>query len=296
MTETAITLTPEIEKRLAPASMWTIDSDVPAPVFDLGGSPAGNIYSTAPDMARLATTLLRGGFGPDGKRLVRPDTLNQMWQPVGMRPPGYGGPQKGYGFGFGVGQMDGWQSVGHSGAVYGYATHMTLLPQAGLGALIFSTLDFTNQIAGNLTTRGLQIALASRKMGDMPARPQPIKSATAAHMSALPGHYVRDDTGAAVDIRVGNGRLYLMGDGVPLELRPVTDTDFIIDGRLHSDGTDLSRPRGPVPAGRHNGVESGQLVQNATCAGRSVAPSWRRIWASTVPTSTSPISISPMVG
>lgn len=238
MTDTAVTLTPEIERKLAPAFMWTVDGDVPAPVFDLGGSPAGNIYSTVPDMARFASALINGGFAADGRRMVRPDTLLRMWEPVGERPPGYEGPQKGYGLGFGVGRMDGWLSVGHSGAVYGYATHMSVLPHAGLACLIFSTLDFTNQIAGRLANLGLQVALAARKMGEMPSRPEPVKTATPTEMQNLSGHYVRADGKETVEIRPGNARLYLMGDGLPLEIRPVTQTEFIVDGRLHSDGTD----------------------------------------------------------
>ncbi len=239
MANTSAILTPEIDARLAPASMWTIDGDVPAPVFGLGGSPAGNIFSTAPDMALFGAMLLRGGFCADGTQIVRPDTLTQMWQVAGLRPAGYRG-LKGYGFGFGVGTVDGWMSVGHSGAVYGYATHMTLLPHAGIGALVFSTLDFTNQIAGQLVIRGLEIALADRKMGEMPARPDPVRSASPEEMARRVGHYVSVKGDESVDIRIGNGRLYLMGDGMPLEIRPVGDTQYIVDGRIHSDGTDYA--------------------------------------------------------
>ncbi len=251
MTNTEVTLTPQLEQRLAPAFMWTVDGDVPAPVFDLGGSPAGNIYSTAPDMAKFATALLNGGFCPDGTRLVRPDTLLRMWVPVGERPKGYEGPQKGYGLGFGVGRMDGWLSVGHSGAVYGYATHLSLLPHAGLACLVFSTLDFTNQIAGQLASLGLRVALASRKMGDMPERPRTVGKATSEQMGELTGFYRCANSAETAEIRVGNGRLNLMGDGVPLEIRPVTRTEFIVDGRLHSDGTDYPHRAVRFPQAGH---------------------------------------------
>ncbi|HEY9347784.1 MAG TPA: serine hydrolase domain-containing protein, partial [Inquilinus sp.] len=54
MAESSASLTPGLIDRLAPAWMWDVDRDFPAPVFDLGGSPAGAIVATAPDMAKFA--------------------------------------------------------------------------------------------------------------------------------------------------------------------------------------------------------------------------------------------------
>jgi hypothetical protein len=39
-----------------------------------------------------------------------------------------------------------------------------------------------------------------------------------------------------VEIKAKGGNLYLMGDGVPLQIRPVTGADFVIDGRLYGRG------------------------------------------------------------
>jgi D-alanyl-D-alanine dipeptidase len=82
-------MAPGIRERLAPADMWTLEGDSPAPVFNLGGSPAGNIFSTTADMARYAQCLLRGGFAPDGHAVVSPASLREMWTPVGKRPAGH---------------------------------------------------------------------------------------------------------------------------------------------------------------------------------------------------------------
>ncbi len=250
MSNSANTVSPELLARLAPGWMWTMEADVPAPVFDLGGSPAGNIYSTLSDMGLFARTLLRGGFTSDGASIISPGSLTRMWMPVGERPPGYSGDLKGYGLGFGLGEVDGWMSIGHGGAVYGFATQMTLLPAAGLGALIFSTLDFSNQIASRLTVKGLQLALADRKMGAAPVPPKPRTPLAPEELEDLVGHYVEQDAteGEAVEVRASNGRLYLMGDGVPLELRRVSGADFRIDGRIYGEGADYAHMDVAFPA------------------------------------------------
>ncbi len=238
MLDTHLSLSPEVLEVLAPASMWTIDGDIPAPVFDLGGVPAGNVYSTASDMAKFAMCLLRGGFAPDGRSLVSPASLETMWTGVGRRPPGYSGSQRAYGLGFGIGTVDGWKSVGHGGAVYGYATQLAVLPHAGLAVLIFSTLDFSNQIADRLARRALQLGLAERLMGAVPPLPTPYPSLTKAHLAAMPGLFGTEDGTHSVELRERNGRLYLMGEGVPLELKYCGGNDFTIDGRIYGPEAD----------------------------------------------------------
>ena len=239
MTNSACAISPAIRARLAPAWMWSIEGDTPAPVFDLGGSPAGNIYSCLPDMARFARTLLRGGFAPDGSRIVSPGTLEEMWMPVGRRPAGYGSDLKRYGLGFGLGEVDGWKSVGHSGAVYGYATQMAILPSAGFGALIFSTLDFSNQIGGRLAAEGLRLVLAGYRMGSSSARAASRRLPVGDEQRvALCGRYVDKVSGEAVEVLAKTGRLYVMGDGVPLEIKRVSDTGFTVDGRIYGEGAD----------------------------------------------------------
>lgn len=241
-------IAPAVHDHLAPAWMWTIDGDVPAPVFDLGGSPAGNIFSTTEDMARYMTCLLRGGYTPSGARLISPASLRQMWQIVGKRPEGYGGGQKGYGLGFGVGQMDGWTNIGHGGAVYGYATQMTLLPEAGLGVTTFGTLDFVNNLTGRLAADTLRLALSERKMGAAPKPPTRPPAIAAAALEAMEGLYRSADGTQMTEIIRRDDRLYLMGDGVPLQIRPVAGNDWTMDGRIYSRGSDYAHLDLQVPS------------------------------------------------
>ncbi len=238
MSDTSAGMADGIRERLAPADMWTLEGDSPAPVFSLGGSPAGNIFSTNRDMARYAQCLLRGGFTPHGDVLVSPASLREMWTPIGKRPSNHDKTLNGYGLCFGVGDMDGWTSVGHGGAVYGYASQMTLLPQAGFGVLIFATLDFANQIASRLANDGLRLALSESKMGKRPQMTPIPPAITGEQFSTLPGLYRHAESGEVVEVKEKAGKLYLMGEGVPLQIRPTAGDAFVIDGRIYGRGAD----------------------------------------------------------
>jgi CubicO group peptidase (beta-lactamase class C family) len=237
MSDSAIYSDSAILDELAPAFMWTIDSDLPAPVFDLGGSPAGNIFSTLPDMSRFMICLLRGGFLPDGHSLVSPSTLEQMWLIGGQRPKGYAGLSD-YGLGFGVGKLDDWHTVGHGGAVYGFASQISMLPLAGFGIEIISTLDMTNNTANHLAESGLRLALAANKMGPSPTKRRAYSEISTEQLQSLPGHYKNQENEEIAEITRRNDKLYLIGDGVPLQIKPKTDTQFYVDGRLYSEGSD----------------------------------------------------------
>jgi CubicO group peptidase (beta-lactamase class C family) len=237
MKDTSAGMAPGVRERLAPADMWTLEGDSPAPVFDLGGSPAGNIFSTTGDMARYVQCLLRGGFALDGAAVVSPASLREMWTPVGKRMA-HGRVTSGYGLCYGVAEMDGWTTVGHGGAVYGYASQMTLIPDAGLGALIFVTLDFANQIGGRLAQEALRVALAERKMGRMPERSQSPPPISDEQFATLPGNYRDAASGEVVEVKASGGKLYLMGEGVPLQIRPAGGSSFVIDGRIYSRDAD----------------------------------------------------------
>lgn len=237
MSDSAIISNPTILDELAPAFMWTIDGDISAPVFDLGSPPAGNIYSTLPDMARFMTCLLRGGFTPSGESIVSPSSLDQMWSIIGHRPEGYPG-LKDYGLGFGVSNMDGWLSVGHGGALYGFASQLSLLPQAGLGVVLISTLDASNSIVNHLAESGLRLALAACNMGSPPAQRRRYGDISSDQFETLPGHYQNKEDGEFAQVTERNGKLYLIGDGMPLQIKPTSGNKFSIDGRLYGEGSD----------------------------------------------------------
>lgn len=222
---------------LAPASVWDIDRDWPAPLFDLGCAPAGNITASLDDIARYGQALLRGG-----ESLLSLGALQQMWTPAGPAPD----PVRGYGLGFAIDSLDGRRMVGHGGVVYGYASTLQLLPDAGLGIAMFGTLDSSNEIIGRLARYGLRLAVAQRSIGPWPHPPRRLARPTRAAVADLIGSY-RDSDGNTVELRAARGGLHLIEDGLALEIRPVSETHYVFDGRIHGEGTtradaDLSFP------------------------------------------------------
>ena len=77
---------PAVTKDLAKAVMWTYHGrEFPAPTFKLGETPAGGMYTTVNDLARLRQHALRRRQG--GRNvIVKPETLEQMWKPQFARP------------------------------------------------------------------------------------------------------------------------------------------------------------------------------------------------------------------
>jgi len=246
MHDSSFVQTESLRRRLCPAYMWTFDEDIPAPVFDMGGGgAAGNLFSTIPDMCRFMRAMLRGGFTESGGSVLSTKALHSMWEPIGRCG------DTAYGLTFGVGDLDGWRTVGHNGAVYGYATQLTLLPEAGLGVVLCATLDATNEILTRLGQYGLRLALASRGMGQRPDPLPTYRVIPACQLATAPGDFVAPSTGERVRIVAKDGRLYLLIDDLPLRLQADSDTEFVIDGRVFGPG-------GPFPPVRYVSGEGGQ--------------------------------------
>jgi D-alanyl-D-alanine dipeptidase len=235
---TAIAITPAIRQHLAPAQMWTADIDFPAPVFDLGSAPAGNIFATLGDAARYGQALLGGGRGH-----ISPQSLAQMWAPGGDDP------ERGYGLGFAVDRLDGHRSVGHGGVVYGYASTLQLLPEAGLGVVMFATLDFTNELIGRLARRALRLALAKRGQGFAPRAARRLARPSSDQAAGLAGLYAAGETGPLIELRASGIRLTLIDEGVPLEIRSIGQGRFVLDGRIHGEETQHPFPTLEVTSG-----------------------------------------------
>jgi CubicO group peptidase (beta-lactamase class C family)/D-alanyl-D-alanine dipeptidase len=167
MTHSGFEPTPALTKDLAPAEMWTLDGRrFAAPTFQLGIAPAGSMYTTVTDLARFVSALFAGGRGPNGQ-LLEPETLAKMWTPQFARP----GEESlgGYGIGFHLGALDGHRSVGHDGAIYGFATMLEALPDEKLGVVVVTTRDGANAAVdriGELALRAMLAARAARGVGN----------------------------------------------------------------------------------------------------------------------------------
>lgn len=162
---------------LAQGIMWQPNGGYwDAPVFDLGMSPAGDLYMSVRDMAALMTVLLKR----DG-RIVRKETLEEMWTPQFVPPRQQWHLEVGLGFSLNGKFAGKYKMARNGGAVYGYATELALLPEEGLGVYAVAAKDMSNGTVQAIAHWALQSALARRG-----AQPPPHYELSPEPFSTLP--------------------------------------------------------------------------------------------------------------
>jgi CubicO group peptidase (beta-lactamase class C family)/D-alanyl-D-alanine dipeptidase len=189
MDESAFELTPSLRSRLATGYMWTYDGRrFAAPTFQFGESPAGSLYTTVTDLSRFMSAMFARGQGAHA-RLLRPETVEAMWVPQFAQP----GSRTGYGIGFGVDTLGGHRKVGHGGAIYGFATQLTMLPDQRLGVAVVTTLDAANVFTTRVADAALRAMLAVREHQAIPVwvNTAPVQSTDAARLA---GRYASDNS------------------------------------------------------------------------------------------------------
>lgn len=242
MTMSGFEPTPALARELAPAQMWTIDGRTfAAPTFQLGIAPAGSMYTTVTDLSRFISALFAGGRGANGQ-LLKPETIAQMWTPQFASA----GEKEGYGIGFHIGTLDGRRSVGHDGAIYGFATTLQALPDEKLGVVVVTTRDGANAAVDRIADVALRemlavhgakpsgVTVAGSASAEMDTT-APVEPSRARH---LVGEYEpRSGTGHDIELmHRGTGLAVLppMGGGIP-ELRARGDT-LVVDDPVFGTG------------------------------------------------------------
>lgn len=218
---------PPMEKNLATGQMWTYDGRTfDAPTFPLGHAPAGNLYSTVLDLGKFLTALLDEGRGPGGP-VVKPETLKAMWTPQ-FAAEGEG-PSRGFGLGFILAELDGHRKVGHNGAVYGFATEVSALPDDGLGVAVVISKDCANATATRIADAALRMMLATKDGEPLPTieTTEPLPPGLARRLQA---RYVAKEGKSTVELVARGDRLYLLRStgGPRLELRAGAGGDTLV--------------------------------------------------------------------
>ena len=222
-------------ERVAQASMWSYDGRAfPAPGFPLGMAPAGSLVTSVRDLGRFLT-LMAGGELPgvlDGAALA------EMWRVQFPEDAGDAEPS-GFGLGFfldtlevpdAAGQATSHRVVRHGGAIYGYSTELAFLPEAGLGAVVVSNVDFTNAVVSRIAELALRGALGLRSGAEVPfPRTEPLPEGLSAR---LHGAYEAGD-GARVRVLARGSRAELEAGSATLELRTAGAAGTLVaDSRL----------------------------------------------------------------
>ncbi|KAM4609810.1 putative beta-lactamase-like 1 [Polymixia lowei] len=128
MDNTGFNITPDIQSQMA---VGVYSSGQPAPLYNLGWyRPAGQMYSTAADMAKLAMVLL----GAYSRSLLRQDTLNTMLTPVFQCHSGYFANSTGTPWE--INEQLSYDVVRKDGDLDGYAATLSLVPRLKLGLVV----------------------------------------------------------------------------------------------------------------------------------------------------------------
>jgi D-alanyl-D-alanine dipeptidase len=210
-------LTPDLRPLLSKAFMWTYDGRTfDAPQFELGMAPAGNLYTTVGDLGRFASCLLRGGAP-----IMKDITLSRMWEPQ------IGGS---YGLGFALGKLGGMKTVAHGGAIYGFATDLTVIPTEKLAAVVIANVDSANSVASQISHQAL-IWMQQAKRGASLEDRETSRKLTKEEAAKFAGRYGEGEE--AIQLTAREDRLFLtpLRGGHNEELRWLGD-DLIVDGRL----------------------------------------------------------------
>lgn len=104
---------------------------------------AGATLSSANDMGNWLLTLLNEGKTADGKQIIAPKQLAQMWQlttplPVATRPGQQSTHFRGYGMGWFVKDYHGVKHISHSGGILGMLSLTTLIPEKNFAITVLS--------------------------------------------------------------------------------------------------------------------------------------------------------------
>lgn len=237
--DSTFALTPELQRRLAKAMMWTYHGRTfPAPTFELGTIPAGCLYSTANDQAKLLQCLFAGGKSSRAK-VLKKETLDKMWQLQYSKP----GEKAGFGLGFAVAEFEGRRRIGHGGAIYGFATELAALPDDKLGVIVMASRDVANAVTRRVAETSLRHLLAVRQ-----GKPLPIieetRPLTMEEARELAGRY--EGKKGWLDLEEAHGKLRVFANkgGFQVALRKrgkdlITD-DVLGYGQVYKlDGPDL---------------------------------------------------------
>ena len=193
-----------------------------APEFELGTIPAGNLYTTAIDLARFATFVM-GSDSDSGTKVLKRESLDKMCTPQLTNE------STGFGLGFSIGRYRDHKTVQHMGAVYGFTTSIVVLPDVKIGVVVLSNADIATAPVRRLSDAALDLLLQAVR-GE-PITPVPVLlKLPAESLSELAGEYESAGYWARLDVAGDK----LRGDfsSQPIELMPVAASRFLADGRV----------------------------------------------------------------
>jgi CubicO group peptidase (beta-lactamase class C family) len=229
MTSSAWLMNDKLRPALAKAKMRVAHADgsftvITAPEFELGTIPAGNLYTTANDLAKFAAFLMSGDNGSElSPPIVKRETLKEMFTPQLTKDA------NNFGLGFFAGEYRKHKTVQHSGAVYGFSTLLCVMPEENIGVVILSNSDISMGPVRRLADASLDLLLEAVQGEAVSEVEKPIDM-SAVDLARFAGEYESQSYWCKVE--VVDGKLKANLSGQPLDLTPIGELKFLADGRI----------------------------------------------------------------
>ena len=212
---------------LAEATMWSYDGrSFKAPRFELGMVPAGSLYSSVTDLAKFVNMIFSDG-SINGKKFVHPNTLTEMFTPQFTTSK-----MNGYGIGFRISKHNSYKMISHGGAIYGYSTQLSALPEPKIGVVVASSVDISNSITRKISSYTLDLLIAKDKRLALPeyVKTKPIEKEI---QENLIGHY--ENEANRITIKKIEKKIILENDYFEVPIKEF-NSKFISDGKINQGG------------------------------------------------------------
>jgi CubicO group peptidase (beta-lactamase class C family) len=195
--------------------------EIETPHFELGTIPAGNLYTTAEDLARFLSFLFAPGR--NAKPILKAETLAQMFTPQLSQET------NGFGLGFNVGHFRGHKTINHSGAVYGFSSLISGMPEEKIGVVILCNDDIAVGPVRKLGAVALSLMLEA-KLGEKPPPLPATQKVGNAELERFAGEFESESFWA--EIKASAGDLQANISGQRMTLVPLEELKFEGNGRL----------------------------------------------------------------
>lgn len=111
------------------------DGEFTETTYEGGAGPSGGLLSTPRELARLGRTVLGEGT-VDGTRVLDPEHAAAAHRLQSPPVPTVDGSERGYGYGWEIGEFADQPLVGHLGGIDGAGAYLGVLPEAELGVAL----------------------------------------------------------------------------------------------------------------------------------------------------------------
>jgi CubicO group peptidase (beta-lactamase class C family) len=153
-------------------------------------APAGDLYSSAGEIARFMAAHLADGRAPGGDaRILREETARAMHAQAFTHHP----ELTGWCLGFEERRWNGVRAIGHGGSWNGYGTELVLVPEAGLGLFVSTTRSNDPRFFRPLLRAFFDRYFPAPEPAPAAAAPDAVARARAAAGTYVPNRHVRGD-------------------------------------------------------------------------------------------------------